>query len=44
MHRTLKMLNSCTGIWLNRKLDFKSNAVSNLKQQAWSFQDEAHPP
>ena len=34
------MSNSCTSIGVNWKLDFKSNAVSNLKQQAWPFQDE----
>ena len=43
MHRTLKMSNSCSWIWLNPKLDFISNAVSNLEQQAWPFQDEVHP-
>ena len=37
------MSNSCTRIWLNLNLDFKSNAASNLKQKAWPFKDELHP-
>ena len=43
MHQILKMSNSCTRIWLNLNLDFKSNAASNLKQKALLFKDELHP-